>query len=117
MTMVRFCVFWWRSLVFTLQYNPPEFLEQIMVLLAIALAIIWGITNSWQYLILSSSYAIGASISIWVREAIAPTPQTRIAQFLGVILLIYGLYGLMDIAQAQGLTTLAKRFFLSLKFG
>lgn len=85
-----------------------------MVLLAIALAIAWGITNSWQCLILSSSYAIGASISIWVREAIAPTPQSRIAQISGAILLIYGLYGLVDISQAYGLTTLAKRLFLNL---
>jgi hypothetical protein len=89
-------------------------MEQIMVLLAIALAIAWGITNTWQYLILSSSYAIGASISIWVREAIAPTPQTKIAQISGVILLIYGLYSLVDIAQAYGLTTLAKKLLLNL---
>lgn len=80
-----------------------------MVLLAIALAIIWGITNAWQCLILSSSYAIGASISIWVREAIAPTPQSKIARISGFILLIYGLYGLVDISQAYGLTTLAKK--------
>lgn len=112
--MVRFCVFWWRSLVFTLQYNPPEFMEQVMVLLAIALAIIWGINNAWQCLILSSSYAIGASISIWVREAIAPTPQSRIARLSGLILLIYGLYGLADISQAYGLTTLAKRLLFNL---
>ena len=112
--MVRFWVFWWRSLLFTRQYNPPEFMEQIMVLLAIALAVIWGVTNTWQCLILSSSYAIGASISIWVREAIAPTPQSQIARTLGFILLIYGLYGLTDIAKTYGLTTLAKRFLLNL---
>lgn len=85
-----------------------------MVLLAIALAIIWGFTNSWQCLILSSSYAIGASISIWVREAIAPTPQSKIARISGLILLIYGLYGLADISQAYGLTNMAKRLLFNL---
>ena len=112
--MVRFCLFWWRSLIFALQYHPPEFLEQIMVMLAILLAMTWGITNAWQYLILSSSYAIGASISIWVREAIAPSPQSSIAKTLGFILLAYGLYGLLDVAQVYGLTNLAKRFLSSL---
>jgi hypothetical protein len=112
--MMSFCLYWWRSIVFTFQYNPPEFMEQLMVMLAIALAITWGITNHWQYLVLSSSYAIGASISIWVREAIVPSPQTRIAKMLGFILLIYGLYGLVDIAQEYRLTSLAKRLLLNL---
>jgi hypothetical protein len=43
------------------------------------------------------SLVVGASISILVREAIAPSPQTRITQFTALLLLLISLYGFADL--------------------
>jgi hypothetical protein len=66
--------FWLHTLILSSQYNPPRFIELVMLLLAMTLLGIWQIVPNWPYLVLSLSYVVGASISILVREAIALTP-------------------------------------------
>ena len=69
-----------------------------MLLLAIAmLAIASILPNDTPYLILGLSLVVGASISILVREAIAPSPQRRITQITASLLLIISLYGFADL--------------------
>ncbi len=68
-----------------------------MLLLAIGLLGIWQIKPNWPYLVLSLSYVVGSSISILVREAIAPSPQPRATQVTAVLLLIVSLYGFADL--------------------
>lgn len=63
-----------------------------MLLLAIAMLAIATILPDRPYLILGLSLVVGASISILVREAIAPSPQTRITQLTASLLLIISLY-------------------------
>ncbi|QFS44249.1 hypothetical protein GXM_01722 [Nostoc sphaeroides CCNUC1] len=71
-----------------------------MLLLAIALLAIASILPDRPYLILGLSLVVGASISILVREAIAPSPQTRITQLTASLLLVISLYGFADLMYA-----------------
>ena len=96
---MRFWRLWINTLVFSSQYNPPWFIEWLMLFMAMVLFAIWGITQQWPYMVLCLSYAIGASISMIVREAIAPSPQTRITQITALLLLIISLYGFADLLQ------------------
>jgi len=73
--LMRIWHFWLNTLILSSQYNPPRFVELLMLLLAIGLLGIWGITPYWPYLVLSLSFVIGSSVSILVREAIAPSPR------------------------------------------
>ena len=49
------------------------------------------------YLILGLSFVVGASASILVREAIAPTPQTKITKITALLLLVVSIYGFADL--------------------
>ncbi len=66
-----------------------------MLLLAMLLLLIWGITDQWPYLVLSLSYVIGASMSILVREAQVPSSYPRLLQLTAVLLLIISLSGFL----------------------
>ncbi len=90
---MRICRFWLYTLILSSQHNPPRFVELLMLLLSMTLLGIWQIVPDWPYLVLSLSYVIGASISILVREAIAPSPQPRATQITAVLLLIVSIYG------------------------
>ncbi|MEH1939730.1 MAG: hypothetical protein V7L01_05845 [Nostoc sp.] len=94
---MRFWSFWFNSFILSSQYDPPRFIELLMLLLAIALLAIDSFLRDRPYLILCLSLIIGASISILVREAIAPSPQTRITQLATSILLIISLYGFANL--------------------
>ncbi|MFS0517715.1 hypothetical protein ACEYW6_23790 [Nostoc sp. UIC 10607] len=94
---MRFWSFWLNSFILSSQYNPPRFVELLMLLLAIAMLAIASILPDIPYLILGLSLVVGASISILVREAIAPSPQTRITQLTASLLLIISLYGFADL--------------------
>lgn len=89
---MRIWHFWWNSLFLSTQYDPPRFIEVIMLLLAIALLGLWGITERWAYLGLSLSYVICSSISVIVRESMTPSTSPRITQVLAFLLLIVSIY-------------------------
>jgi len=93
---MRFWRFWLNSLILTSEYNPPTFIEGLMLLLAMIVLAIWGITKELPYIVLCLSYAIGASISILVREAIAPSAQTRLTRITALLLLLVSIYGFAD---------------------
>jgi multisubunit Na+/H+ antiporter MnhE subunit len=95
---MRLWQFWWRTLVLSTQYNPPEFVELMMTSLTMALLVSWKFTNAWPYLVLSSSFAIGAAVSMWIREMIIPSPHPRVVQVLAILLLIYSFYALTGLA-------------------
>ncbi|MEB3336411.1 MAG: hypothetical protein VKJ46_03045 [Leptolyngbyaceae bacterium] len=89
--------------MFASQSNPPQFVELLMLLLAIALLLVWGIADAvwgmragWPYLVLSLSYAIGSAVSTLVRETILPSPQPRLTQVIAVLLLLVSLYSFTD---------------------
>ncbi|MBD2244905.1 hypothetical protein [Nostoc sp. FACHB-888] len=95
---MRIWSFWFNSFILSSQYNPPRFVELLMLLLAIAMLGIASILpDKPPYLILGLSLVVGASISILVREAIAPSPETRITQLTASLLLIISLYGFADL--------------------
>ncbi len=97
---MRFLQHWWRTLVFANQYNPPETIERLMVLLSLALAVQWVLLNDWPYLVLSSSFALGAGVSMWVREMIMPSPRPRLVLVLAIaVLLSYSLFAFADLVR------------------
>ena len=69
-----------------------------MVSFALALAMRRFFTPDWPYLVLSASLAIGAAVSMWVRELMVPSPHSCVFKLLGVSLLIYSLYAFADLA-------------------
>lgn len=69
-----------------------------MILLSIAFAIQWILLDDWPYLVLSSSFALGAGVSMWVREIVMPSHRPRGALVLAIgVLLLYSVYGFTDL--------------------
>ena len=94
---MRFWQFWFNSFILSSQYNPPRFVELLMLMVAIAMLGVATILPEKPYLILGLSLVVGASISILVREAIAPSPQVPITQLTALLLLFISLYGFADL--------------------
>ncbi|MBI1242723.1 hypothetical protein [Umezakia ovalisporum] len=94
---MRLWNFWLNNFILASQYNPPRFVELLMLTLAIAMLVIATILPDIPYLILGLSLVVGASASILVREAMAPSPQTRITQFTALLLLLISIYGFFDL--------------------
>jgi hypothetical protein len=95
---------WWNGLVWVAESNPPQFVEFVMLVLAIALLLIWGSTDllwgikkGWPFLVLSLSYAVGAAVSTLVRESLVPSPNPRPVQITAVLLLIISFYSFTDL--------------------
>ncbi len=88
---------WLNNFILASQYNPPRFVELLMLMVAIAMLIIATILPDIPYLVLGLSLVVGASISILVREAIAPSPQVRLTQFTALLLLLISIYGFADL--------------------
>ena len=92
---MRLWQFWWRSLVFSTQYNPPEFVEMMMMSLAMTFAVTWFYKpNEWPYLALSSSFAIGAAVSMGVRELLIPSPRQHMVGASAIVMFVCSLFGL-----------------------
>lgn len=87
---------WWQTFVASTQYNPPQFVEMVMLLLAILLLLFWSVTGSWPYLVLCLSYIVGSSSSMLVREAIAPSRRLQLTTVIAGLLLMMGIYILAD---------------------
>ncbi|MEC4817216.1 MAG: hypothetical protein SAK29_28695 [Scytonema sp. PMC 1069.18] len=96
---MRFWRFWYNSFILSSQYNPPRFVEMLMVLLAIGMLLVWTFTLQSPYMILGWSFVIGASISILVRETIAPSPEIRVNQLAAMFFLVISAYGFMYLFQ------------------
>jgi hypothetical protein len=97
---MRIWHFWFNTFVLSSQYNPPRFVELLMLLLAIAMLAIASFLPDRPYLILGLSLVVGASISILVREAIAPSPQTQVTKLTALLLLFISIYGFADLIYA-----------------
>ncbi|MBD2387006.1 hypothetical protein [Cylindrospermum sp. FACHB-282] len=94
---MRLWHFWLNSFILSSQHNPPRFVELLMLLLAITMLLIATILPDRPYLVLGLSFVVGSSISILVREAIAPSPQIRLTQLTALLLLFISLYGFADL--------------------
>jgi hypothetical protein len=68
-----------------------------MLTVAIAMLGIATFVSDIPYLVLGLSMVIGASISILVREAIAPSYQSRMTKITAWALLFISLYGFIDL--------------------
>ena len=90
--MIRTWYSWIHTVFLASQYNPPKFVELIMLAMGLIMLAISTFIDDLPYLILSLSFIIGASTSILVREAIAPTSQTRITKLTTLLLLFISIY-------------------------
>jgi hypothetical protein len=91
---------WLNTLIISSQYDPPRFIEFVMVVCAGAALIASILFPQHQpYFVLCLSLVLGLSISILVREAIAPSHQTRVSQVAALALLITSLFGFADFLQ------------------
>ncbi len=70
-----------------------------MLMLAIAMLVLAIVLPDTPYLVLGLSLVVGASASILVREAIAPSPHRQITQFTALLLLVISIYGFADLLQ------------------
>ncbi len=95
--MIRNCRFWWNTLILACEQNPPQFVELVMLLLAVILLGTWLMTPHWSYLVLAWSYVVGVSASMWVRSHLSPTHQTRATQVSALVLLLLSIYGFADV--------------------
>jgi hypothetical protein len=96
---MRLWNFWLNSFILASQFNPPRFVELLMLMLAIAMLAVATILPDRPYLVLSLSLVVGASISILVREAIAPSHQSQITKLTALLLLFISFYGFVDLIQ------------------
>lgn len=96
---MRLWNFWLNSFILASQFNPPRFVELLMLMLAIAMLAVATILPDRPYLVLGLSLVVGASISILVREAIAPSHQSKITKLTALLLLFISFYGFVDLIQ------------------
>ncbi|MBD2357709.1 hypothetical protein H6G41_24380 [Tolypothrix sp. FACHB-123] len=96
---MRYWHFWLNTFILSSQYNPPRFVELLMLTVAIVMLGVATILPDRPYMVLGLSLVVGASISILVREAIAPSPQSKITKLTALILLFISLYGFVDLMQ------------------
>ncbi|HEY9798879.1 MAG TPA: hypothetical protein V6D25_00860 [Leptolyngbyaceae cyanobacterium] len=94
---MRYWNSWLNSLILASQYNPPRFVELLMLVLAIAMLSIATILPDKPYMVLGLSFVVGSSISILVREAIAPSPEQKVARLTALLALFISLYGFADL--------------------
>ncbi|MFM2063875.1 MAG: hypothetical protein RLZZ507_3546 [Cyanobacteriota bacterium] len=104
---MRLWNFWVNTLILSSQYNPPRFIELLMLTLAIAMLIIATIVPEKPYLVLGLSFVLGASISILVREGMSTTDhiqppfyQRLITQLTALLLLGISIYGFLDLIRS-----------------
>ncbi|MEL6462592.1 MAG: hypothetical protein AAFQ91_30940 [Cyanobacteria bacterium J06621_15] len=90
--MIRTCYSWIHALFSVSQYNPPRFIELVMLGIALIMLTISTFISDLPYLVLGLSFVVGASASILVREAIEPTSQTKITKITTLLLLMVSIY-------------------------
>ncbi|NJL09264.1 MAG: hypothetical protein HC908_00615 [Calothrix sp. SM1_7_51] len=91
--------FWLNTLFLFSRYDPPRFIEFVMTLLAIIMLVVWTLNPERPYMVLGWSLVVGSSFSILVREAIAPTQETRFNQVAALMFLIVSIYGFAYVFQ------------------
>jgi hypothetical protein len=94
---MRYWNSWLNSFILASQYNPPRFVELLMLMLAIAMLSMATILPDKPYMVLGLSFVVGSSISILVREAIAPSPEQKVARLTALLALFISLYGFADL--------------------
>lgn len=70
-----------------------------MLILAMPLLLLWGLTEKWPYQVLSLSYVVGSSSSVLIRETIAPSPYPQVIQITAFLLLIVSLYSFAELTR------------------
>lgn len=100
---MRYWQLWWQSLIFSIQYDPPGFVEYLMMSFALGLGMKWFFSPEWPYLVLSSSFVIGAAISMLVREWLMPSSRKPMVLVSTLLLLAYSFSSFFYLVRNYGL--------------
>ncbi|MGV0023752.1 hypothetical protein [Phormidesmis priestleyi] len=76
----------WHTLGLLGQYNPPQIVEAVMLMLAALLVMIWASERSVPYLLLSWIYTVGACALIVVRETVIPSAHAKLNQAIATVI-------------------------------
>jgi hypothetical protein len=74
---MRLWNFYVNTLILSSQYDPPRFMELLILTLATAMLIIATLVPEEPYLVVGLSFVVGSSISILVQEAMSITDHTH----------------------------------------
>lgn len=74
-----------------------------MMSFALGLGLKWYFTPEWPYLVLSSSFVIGAAISMWVRELLMPSTRKPVVVASTIVLLAYSVCSFVYLARTYTL--------------
>jgi hypothetical protein len=76
----------WHTLSLLGQYNPPQIVEAVMLMLAALLVMVWASERSMPYLLLSWIYTVGACALIGVRETVIPSAHAKLNRTIATII-------------------------------
>jgi len=86
---------WLRAVAIASRQDPPRFVELIMLCLSLFALLAWSFWESSYFLVLCVSYILGSSMSILVRETIAPSPNAPLVRAivgLSALIALFCLY-------------------------
>ncbi|OKH55236.1 hypothetical protein NIES2101_04525 [Calothrix sp. HK-06] len=90
--------YWFSTFVLISQHNPHEFIENVMLAIAMIMIIASMIFPAQKpCMALGLSFAIGGAMSILVRQAITPSVRVRFLKIGATLILIIGLCGFIDL--------------------
>jgi len=88
---------WWQTIVFISEYDPPQFVELLMLILAMIFILISSVRPEWPYWVLGLSFIIGSSTSILIRESMMMAQRPRATQIFAGLLLIASCFGFTEL--------------------
>ncbi len=87
----------WQTIVFISEYDPPQFAELLMLLLAMLFMLISSVRPEWPYWVLGLSFIVGSSTSILIRESMVTATRPRPTQIFAGLLLVASGFGFTEL--------------------
>ena len=90
--------YWFSTFVLISQHNPHEFIENVMLAIAMIMIIASMIFPAQKpYIALGLSFAIGSAMSILVRQATTPSLRASVLKIGAILILIISLYDFINV--------------------
>ena len=90
--------YWFSTFVLISQHNPHEFIENVMLAIAMIMIIASMIFPAQKpYIALGLSFAIGGAMSILVRQATTPSRRASVLKIGAILILIISLYDFINV--------------------
>jgi hypothetical protein len=89
----------WQTWTAIQQQDPPELVENLMMVAFIALLGIWLFDQREPYLLAGFSLTVGVYSSMLVRTSLRPNPRFRLTRQYAALGLLITLWGIFQIAR------------------